>query len=183
MKQELEEQLYTKYPKIFQDKNKSCQETCMCWGISCDDGWYWLLDNLCSQLQYNTDNNNHTYIPATRKDKIKNYIRLLITDLLRKLTFIKYKYKKPILKYLRSIEINKIKVESGRYPQIIAAQVKEKFGGLRFYINGGTNEQYDTISFAESLSYNICENCGSTKNVTTEGKGWIKSLCKKCKDK
>ena len=34
MKQELEEQLYKKYPKLFGERNLPMTQTCMCWG--CD---------------------------------------------------------------------------------------------------------------------------------------------------
>ena len=60
-------------------------------------------------------------------------------------------------------------------------QVKEKFGGLRFYTSGTTNEVSDRISQAESESYETCESCGTKENVTTGGKGWISTLCDKCR--
>lgn len=58
-------------------------------------------------------------------------------------------------------------------------QIKEKFGGLRFYYYGGDEEVRGMVRLAESLSYHICEHCGSTKNVT-QTKGWIKTLCEDC---
>lgn len=60
-------------------------------------------------------------------------------------------------------------------------QIKEKWGGLRFYINLGTDEIFDIISKYENLSYKTCENCGSINNVTTGGKGWVRSLCENCR--
>lgn len=62
---------------------------------------------------------------------------------------------------------------------IQAVQVKEKFGGLRFYINYNLPEISGAISMAEQMSYYICENCGSTETVT-QTQGWIKTLCKEC---
>lgn len=56
-------------------------------------------------------------------------------------------------------------------------QIKEKFGGLRFYINSASDEVHDIISKYEKLSYKTCEICGSTDDVETGGKGWIQSLC------
>jgi hypothetical protein len=44
------------------------------------------------------------------------------------------------------------------YPK--AFQVKEKFGGLRFYMTCGTDEISDLISEAEALSLKTCEECG-----------------------
>lgn len=73
--------------------------------------------------------------------------------------------------------------------QVEAVQVKEKFGGLRFYINGADDMVYGMIHFAERLSYSICETCGTTENVkvggdswiSTHGDGWIFTLCDKCR--
>jgi len=59
-------------------------------------------------------------------------------------------------------------------------QIKEKFGGLRFYYSGGDNLVAGMVSFAESLSYHICERCGSTQNVT-QTEGWIETICENCK--
>jgi NMD protein affecting ribosome stability and mRNA decay len=57
-------------------------------------------------------------------------------------------------------------------------QVKEKFGGLRFYA-GGDDYIYDRISKAEEDSYHICENCGDEGKARNE-LSWIKTLCDKC---
>ena len=61
-------------------------------------------------------------------------------------------------------------------------QIKEKFGGLRLYCEGGNQDIYKIIDQAEKESYETCENCGTKKNVTTEG-GWIQTLCKSCRAK
>ena len=60
-----------------------------------------------------------------------------------------------------------------------AVQVKEKYGGLRFYIQGGDDYIYGLIGFAEEMSYRICERCGSTDGVT-QTKGWVYTLCRQC---
>lgn len=52
MKKELDEELCKKYPKIFRDRHANRQTTCMCWGLECGDGWYWLIDNLCKMLMW-----------------------------------------------------------------------------------------------------------------------------------
>ncbi len=68
-------------------------------------------------------------------------------------------------------------------PEIKAVQIKEKFGGLRFYVSNPTIEQYGAIKFAETLSLSICENCGSTKNVKQTNTSYIQTLCEECKNK
>lgn len=75
---------------------------------------------------------------------------------------------------------------------IEVAQVKEKFGGLRFYIGSVDSRLNDLIRAAEAASYKVCEMCGFSGGewkdgiykplVTTEGK-WRKTLCKDCRIK
>lgn len=55
-------------------------------------------------------------------------------------------------------------------------QVKEKFGGLRFYINRGSDEIFDRISEAEKESYTICEITGKPGQLRTDI-GWVRTLC------
>lgn len=59
--------------------------------------------------------------------------------------------------------------------QVVVAQIKEKFGGLRFYVDGGDEYTSGMISFAESMSLKICETCG--KPGKRHGTGWIKTSC------
>ena len=56
MKQELQQQLYDKYPELFSNKDKSIMESCMGWGIECGDGWYDILSSLCWMIKQQEDN-------------------------------------------------------------------------------------------------------------------------------
>lgn len=123
MSPELDRQLCEKYPKIFANRNGDPKETLMYWGFECGDGWYDLIDRLCSNLQWNTDKNNHT----------------------------------------------------GKYPQVVAVQVKEKFGGLRFYVDRSTDVQEAVIGFVENLSYHTCDVCGAPGKQ--RGSGWVTTRC------
>lgn len=58
MNPKLTKKLFKKYSKIFIGKNKSIKENLMPFGFECGDGWYNLLDCLCSKLQFDTDHNN-----------------------------------------------------------------------------------------------------------------------------
>jgi len=70
--------------------------------------------------------------------------------------------------------------------KVIAIQVKEKFGGLRFYYGVDTtdidNSEYKKIekiiTEAEKESYKTCEVCGAKGEQ--RGKAWIRTLCDKC---
>jgi hypothetical protein len=61
----------------------------------------------------------------------------------------------------------------------IVSQVKEKFGGLRFYVNNYHDDIETLIEEAEELSSITCEDCGQTgkrRNLN----GWIKTVCDSC---
>lgn len=58
-------------------------------------------------------------------------------------------------------------------------QVKEKFGGLRFYVDGGDDVVYELIRFAENLADRTCEYCGSNQNIM-RSQGWIITACESC---
>ncbi len=66
MNKKLQQKFYDKYPKIFVQRKLPMTETCMCWGIDCGDGWYWLIDNLCSSLQFDIDKNNEPQLEAVQ---------------------------------------------------------------------------------------------------------------------
>lgn len=60
-------------------------------------------------------------------------------------------------------------------PQVVVAQIKEKFGGLRFYYDGGDDRVYGMVRMAESWASHSCETCGALG--TSRSGGWIKTLC------
>ena len=55
-------------------------------------------------------------------------------------------------------------------------QVKEKFGGLRFYINSGSPEIHARILQAENESYDTCEVCGKSGELRKDIR-WYFTLC------
>jgi hypothetical protein len=67
----------------------------------------------------------------------------------------------------------KMDEEAEKVPTVV--QVKEKFGTLSFYVQGASEEHYNYISFAESMSGNTCEECGSPGKRL--GRGWIYTAC------
>ncbi|MGB4860124.1 MAG: hypothetical protein WBP11_12470 [Dokdonella sp.] len=63
----------------------------------------------------------------------------------------------------------------GNQPQAIAAQVKEKLGGLRFYLRNASERQRGMIDMAQELSFRICDQCGSPGSLIQES--WLKTRC------
>jgi hypothetical protein len=60
-------------------------------------------------------------------------------------------------------------------------QIKEKYGGLRFYISGGDDALFSMIMMAEDMSYRICEVCGNRGGLSKRD-GWYKTLCESCRN-
>lgn len=124
MRQELDDFLVAKYPLIFAERHLPMRETCMCWGFSCGDGWFRLIDTLCSALQGTVE-----------------------------------RMRPPL-------------------PQPVAVQVKEKFGGLRFYVRSADDYQHGMIDMAEELSTRICEECGAPGQMLVR-RDWHMVRCDK----
>jgi hypothetical protein len=60
-------------------------------------------------------------------------------------------------------------------PQVTVEQIKEKFGGLRFYYSGGNEYIHGLVVMAEAWADRSCEECG--KPGERRSGGWIKTLC------
>ena len=60
----------------------------------------------------------------------------------------------------------------------ILTQVKEKFGTLRFYYQGGDEYVHGLVSMAESMTEVTCEECGDPGQ--SRGDGWIHVYCNTC---
>jgi hypothetical protein len=62
-------------------------------------------------------------------------------------------------------------------------QIKEKFGGLRFYIEGTDYKVHQDIhgwvQFAEAMSYELCEVCGTNQGLGSTS-GWMRTICESC---
>ena len=60
-------------------------------------------------------------------------------------------------------------------------QVKEKMGGLRFYVEGSNDEIEAAIDSACELSVLTCEVCGNPGCLEEDAIGWWKTLCASCR--
>jgi hypothetical protein len=103
-------------------------------GFYCGDGWFPLLEKLCTELEGHIKNSGL-----------------------------------PIEEACFSVE-----------------QIKEKFGGLRFYVGAIKDKNlfeavHESIRKAEDESVKTCETCGLPGK--RGGKNWIATLCDSCRDK
>lgn len=157
MKKQLQDILVNKYPMIFKNIGGDPRETCMAWGIECGDGWFQILDALCSVITNSVENINYRH-----------------SDTVPNLNFV-----------------------------IHAAQVKQKYGSLRFYIDVRWNNSenfyetlsdevkndikrttetvYGAIAMAERMTIIVCENCGQPGKINN-GFGWLRCECEGCRE-
>jgi hypothetical protein len=156
MKRELDEQLCAKYPLIFKDRNADMRTTAMCWGLECGDGWYNIIDTLCGLL---------TYEYRSAKSRYDHLMEVGVGNVLYGTKTVTQE----------ALDEAKIKLDEETLKVPVAVQVKEKFGGLRFYVQAATDKHYQYISFAESMSYRTCEECGAPGKTYTDG--WHTTLC------
>lgn len=70
---------------------------------------------------------------------------------------------------------------------ITVVQIKEKFGGLRYYVNyidGLPQEDIfeieQIICKYENLSHKTCQRCGEQGEICARTAYWVSTLCKKC---
>jgi hypothetical protein len=133
MKEQLDELLVKRYPKIFRDRHGDMMQTCMVWGFECGDGWFDIINQLCSSIQ--------NYIDWKEKSGPQHVVE-----------------------------------------QVVAAQVKQKFGGLRFYYDGGNDEIAGMVTMAEAMSTVTCEQCGCPGKISQKKSGWITTLCERHRD-
>jgi hypothetical protein len=156
MKRELDEALCAKYPLIFKDRNASMQVTAMCWGLECGNGWYNIIDTLCGLLtsDYRSAKSRYDHLLETGVGNILYGAKTVTQE---------------------ALDEAKAKLDEETLKVPVAVQVKEKFGGLRFYVQAATDKHYNFISFAENMSYRTCEDCGAPGKTYTDG--WHTTLC------
>lgn len=118
--------------------------------FSIGDGWFTILDNLCGLISY----------------ELESAHRLL-----------KYHLENPDKSTPEDVAKAEKSVAELQEALPTLTQVKEKFGSLRFYYDGGNLKIENYVTFAECMSSHTCEVCGSPGKTRSEG--WIKVLCDK----
>lgn len=174
MKRELDTLLCEKYPKMMVNRNKPMQETCMCWGFACGDGWFNILDQLMGDIQHHIDWRVQQHDFDVKYNEIARHAKTGNFDLFEQSmsSVIKPEYKEKRLEEIISGDFRKV---HKLIEQVTLDQCKEKFGTLRFYYTGGDDYISGLVNMAESMSGVTCEECGSPGEQS--GGGWIRTLC------
>lgn len=182
MTPEKTEKLVYNYPKIFTmmtNLGDPPHFPISLFSFECSDGWFNIIDQFCRQAQWHIDQK------IERNQRNKEYIDMVSAA--RAGDFTKFNnyfdwcldkseqlenYRKEVLEE----EILDWRKAEDEIPQIIATQVKEKFGTLRFYYDGGDDFIHGLSTMAESMSAVTCEVCGNPGK--TIGGGWVRTLCR-----
>lgn len=168
MRQELDEALCAEFPDIFKDRRGDSRNTAMCWGFSCGDGWYPLIRHLCLRLTSDLRQEQASYaiyaehaaLPADKRAEAPQWLQDNATD------------------EKQAARLDKIARLKAELP--VASQVKEKYGTLRFYVWGATEQHAAIIREAEAMSSIVCETCGMTTGTKRYTDGWYQTLCPSC---
>jgi hypothetical protein len=183
MKPELVDKLVADYPKIFEYYGKKDTRQPIAWGIDIGDGWYELVNRLCHLIQHHIDSANDQRRYAEEHNK------MVLDARDGDFTLFDEKHKDhPNRDYVEKmreatqIGAEKLRSVPAEIKQVKAAQVKEKFGGLRFYVDGGDEYVHGAIQLAEMMSTVMCEECGAPGRVGNHtGKGWYFTACEQHK--
>lgn len=155
MKQKLDYYLVKRFPDFF--KGRFEKEDVEYWGFECDDGWFQIIFQACSLVE--------SHIQDIQKN---NDFRLQVKEKIIKGEDVNEYWTK---------QYNEDGLIPNDVPQFRATQIKEKFGTLRFYYNGGDEFIGGVISAAENISAHTCEICGNPGKLRSGG--WMRTLCDK----
>lgn len=115
-------------------------------------GWLWVIDVLCDSIQGYCDSPTS----APNPDYVEGSA-----------------YDREDTRTHRYLQMSR--------EQVTCVQMKEKFGGLRFYTNGHDETVEGMIRMAEKICSETCETC-ETREGLGYTKGWITVRCKACAD-
>ena len=162
--------LIKRFPLLFQHQEGS-QEPFALFGFECSIGWYDIIEKACetiyssyrynssrvTEFKYDLDNIDETVKKRQSwdKDKTREWI----------ITNTQNFYDTSV----KDLEVSKLEL-----PKFV--QIKEKFGSLRLYHDGGNKFSAGVIQYAELLSTVVCEVCGNSGQ--TYHIGWNRTLCK-----
>jgi hypothetical protein len=164
MKKELDEKLCKSFPLLYAERYADPTQTAMSFGFQCSDGWYNLLYDLSYKLEELIKQETDTMCVCWDKKELHGADGKCMAQ---------HTYRSV------SSDCGCIGYEPLRP---CASTVKEKFGGLRVYMNMSTDEMEKLISEAENLSMVTCELCGSPGELQTV-RHWMMVRCNDCLEK
>ena len=162
--------LVEKYPLLFA-RSEHNKAPFSLFGFECDLGWYDIIEGLCNSLYRNYRMvNTRLEWALTRLSEVDSNLG----------TYFKTK-EEAEEKLTKEISELSVELEREICNVPIVAQIKEKFGTLRFYVdfregvtNSATARVHALVDFAEHMTQITCEQCGDKGK--TYGIGWNKNV-------
>jgi hypothetical protein len=140
------------YPLLFLDEKTTHTVT-----FECEIGWYDIIEAACACLYFNYE------AAATSLKYYSNILENVDEEFNKRL---RYRHRPESKEsFIKECEDKKaeyigiVEKIKGNLPRF--TQIKEKFGALRMYYDGGDDCAEAIVNFVELLSYSICESCGS----------------------
>lgn len=163
--EEFEQKMAIEFPRYY-------GEDCHFGGFAIGEGWYQIISLLTHQIDAHTKWKRNTRAYQLRLNRARNKGRDAV------LAFI-CKGKVPSMweeERADSIMLSPLEI-TPYVPWVQVRQIKEKFGGLRFYYDGGDDTISGMVTMAEVWAGRVCETCG--ERGTQRSGGWIRTLCDK----
>jgi hypothetical protein len=157
-----------KYPELFSATD--ARSPYAMFGFECGIGWYDIIENACFVL-YQKYANAKWYLNIIEQqlEDVPGYAKRMSypdKELSTEDALIELENRKTAsLKELKDAEENLPKV----------AQIKEKFGSLRFYLYNVDDVSNAVTTYAEAMSTSTCEDCGCPGKRYRMG--WYRTLC------
>lgn len=150
-------------------------------GFAVGKGWWPILESLCSNIQSHVNwkreqrANDLVFNRALKRAISVNSIDPLVEQYQRRCK------REPsnwtLSDFQVALEEQNFREVSKPVNHVIVHQIKEKFGGLRFYYEGGDEQVFGMVRMAEAWASRTCEQCGEPG--TLRPGGWVQTLCDK----
>lgn len=167
-KKAYDKKLCDAFPLLYADRNLPMNKTCMCWGFTVGNGWFEIIWKLSEKVEKLLEElTEERYLCACGHNKAMHE---------------RYPELGGVCTHVRGFKKKLFECNCKEFKSCIprAAQVKEKFGGLRFYMEGSTDEIREIVREAEAECWKTCESCGTKKDVAIRKGSWVRVLCLEC---
>jgi hypothetical protein len=163
--EQFEKHMAEKYPRYFGEGKRYG-------GFAIGEGWYPIIESLVSNIDHYTKHKRNMRARDLYKQRAKDKgMEALIEFMCGKKGRVPSDWD---IERAEDAMENDIDI-TPKLNWIEIQQIKEKFGGLRFYYDGGDDEISGMVRMAESWAGKSCETCGN--KGSQRGGGWIRTLC------
>lgn len=155
-------EIMSKYKNVYQEKDLPMSLTCMCWGLSIDDGWLDIIEQLSEFLDKPSIRlcEKFKMVDGSEKDIFISYPQVRFTQVKEKFGILRIYYD-CYFKELEELDEMTIKLNQDVINKLYKMSMN--------YVDGA-------IGFAEYLSSITCEICGKRGDISKKDY-WIKTLC------